>query len=54
MFSSPCLNVTPSSKTMRAVGERENERVNAGETGDEEAGVEGGVTRKMSDKVWEN
>lgn len=42
VFSSPCLNVTPSSKTMRAVGERENERVNAGETGDEEAGVEGG------------
>lgn len=42
MFSSPCLNVTPSSKTMRAVGERENERVNAGETGDEEAGAEGG------------
>lgn len=36
VFSSPCLNVTPSSKTMQAVGERENERVDVGETGDVE------------------
>lgn len=53
MFSSPCLNVTPSSKTMQAVGERENERVDVGETGDVEV-ERGGVTRKMSKKVWEN
>lgn len=52
VFSSPCPNVTPSSKTMQAVGERENERVNVGETGDVEVGR--GVTRKMSEKVWEN
>lgn len=52
MFSSPCLNVTPSSKTMRAVGERSNEGVNVGETGDVGAGR--GATRKMSEKVWEN
>lgn len=31
VFSSPCLNVTPSSKTIQRVGERENERANAGE-----------------------
>lgn len=38
MFSSPCLNVTPSSKTMRPEGERENERVNVGATRDVEVG----------------
>lgn len=38
VFSSPCLNVTPSSKTMQAGGERENERVNVGAMGDAEVG----------------
>lgn len=42
VFSSPCLNVTPSSKTIWGVGERENERVNVGETGDGQAREGGG------------
>lgn len=39
VFSSPCLNVTPSSKTIRGVGERENERANVGDIEEGAGGV---------------